>query len=314
MISVKDLTKNYGELCALDHVEFKIHSGEVLGLLGPNGAGKTTFMRILTCYLNPTGGTIEIKDMNVFDNQREIKSIMGYLPENAPLYPDLLVFDYLNYVADTRGLSRSEKKARIDYLARICGIREVMHQAIGELSKGYKQRVGIAQAMMGDPEILVLDEPTSGLDPNQIADIREIIREIGREKTVIFSTHILSEAEATCDRVLIINKGRIVADGNINEIKESAGRDSQIFLTLQNARSSDVESLLGKIPGVKEIQPGEEKREGRVGFVLTCNPDQDPRAQVYHAIKSREWDLVEFYQKSKSLENIFRELTKENSQ
>jgi len=314
MIEVTNLTKYYGDLCALDHIDFKIHKGEVLGLLGPNGAGKTTCMRILTCYLNPSEGDITVKGTKVTENPRSIKQIMGYLPENAPLYPEMLVYDYLNYVADTRGLSRNVKENRIRELSGMCGIREVMHQSIGELSKGYKQRVGLAQAMMGDPEILVLDEPTSGLDPNQIVEIREIIREIGRKKTVILSTHILSEAEATCDRVVIIHRGRIVADGNMAELKENAGRDTRIELILENAREKDVREKLSKIPGISGIEPGASTEEKGIHLSLSVHPGKDVRGSVYQVVKDSDWGLLEFHRHSKSLENIFRELTKENVQ
>lgn len=314
MIEVTNLTKYYGDLCALDHIDFKIHKGEVLGLLGPNGAGKTTCMRILTCYLNPSEGDITVKGTKVTENPRSIKQIMGYLPENAPLYPEMLVYDYLNYVADTRGLSRDVKENRIRELSGMCGIREVMHQSIGELSKGYKQRVGLAQAMMGDPEILVLDEPTSGLDPNQIVEIREIIREIGRKKTVILSTHILSEAEATCDRVVIIHRGRIVADGNMAELKENAGQDTRIELILENAREKDVREKLSKIPGISGIEPGASTEEKGIHLSLSVHPGKDVRGSVYQAVKDSDWGLLEFHRHSKSLENIFRELTKENVQ
>lgn len=314
MIEVKGLTKYYGNLCALDSINFKIHKGEVLGLLGPNGAGKTTCMRILTCYLNPSSGNIAVKGMNVTDHPRAIKQIMGYLPENAPLYPEMLAFDYLAYIADTRGLKREDRETRINHLSRICGINEVMHQPIGELSKGYKQRVGLAQAMMGDPEILVLDEPTSGLDPNQIAEIREIIREIGREKTVILSTHILSEAEATCDRVVIIHQGRIVADGNIGELKENAGRDTRILVTLADADEEKVRAVFEKVPGVMGIEVDGHATEPALHLTLSVQSGMDIRGEVYRAIKAEDWLLLEFRRQSKSLEHIFRELTKENAQ
>ncbi|HDP95589.1 MAG TPA: ATP-binding cassette domain-containing protein [Candidatus Aminicenantes bacterium] len=314
MIEVMDLTKYYGNLCALDRINFQIHKGEVLGMLGPNGAGKTTCMRILTCYLNPTSGNITVKGMNVTENPRSIKQIMGYLPENAPLYPEMLVFDYLEYVADSRRLDREAKQSRIDFLSHICGIREVMHQPIGELSKGYKQRVGLAQAMMGDPEILVLDEPTSGLDPNQIVEIREIIREIGREKTVILSTHILSEAEATCDRAVIIHQGRIVADGDITALKESAGRDTRIVVTLAKAEAGKARSVLKKVPGVMGIDTESHPGDSVIHLSLAVEPGKDIRVPVYHAIKAEDWDLLELQRQSKSLEHIFRELTKENVQ
>jgi len=226
MIKVKDLTKYYGDLCAVDHVNFEINNGEILGLLGPNGAGKTTIYRILTGYLRPTSGTIEVKKFNIHDHMLEIKRSIGYLPEAAPIYHDMLVFDYLDYIAEIRGVEKSKKMDHLHYLADLCSLNEVMHYTIDELSKGYRQRVGIAHALMGDPEILVLDEPTAGLDPNQIADTREIIRRIGKEKTIVFSTHVLSEAEATCDRVVVINFGKIVADDTVDGLYKAYGETS----------------------------------------------------------------------------------------
>ncbi|MFC2166387.1 ABC transporter ATP-binding protein [Acidobacteriota bacterium] len=234
MIKIKNLTKYYGDLKAVDSVSFDIQKGEILGLLGPNGAGKTTIYRILTGYLSPTSGSINVKDFNIHDNLIEIKKLIGYLPEAAPIYQDMLVFDYLNYVADIRGVAQETKMAHLRDLADLCSLNEVMHFSINELSKGYRQRVGIAHALMGDPEILVLDEPTSGLDPNQIVETRDIIRRIGKEKTIVFSTHILSEAEATCDRVVIINRGKIVADDTVEGLRESQKLQSfeKIFLEL----------------------------------------------------------------------------------
>jgi ABC-2 type transport system ATP-binding protein len=234
MINVEHLTKYYGDLCAVDDVSFEINKGEILGLLGPNGAGKTTIYRILTGYLTPTSGTIKVKDYNIIDHFLEIKGLIGYLPENAPIYHDMLVFDYLNFVADIRGVAKDKKLTHIKELADLCNLNEVMHKTVEELSKGYRQRVGIAHALMGDPEILVLDEPTSGLDPNQIAETRDIIKRIGKQKTIVFSTHILSEAEATCDRMVIINQGKIVANDKLSDLKKSLKEDSfeNIFRTL----------------------------------------------------------------------------------
>ncbi len=220
MIKIENLTKYYGEFCAVDGISFEIKKGEILGFLGPNGAGKTTTYRILTGYLQATSGTIKVKDYDIHDHPLEIKKLIGYLPESAPIYHEMLVYDYLNYVADIRGVPAEEKLSHIKELAELCSLNEVMHKTINELSKGYRQRVGIAHALMGDPEILVLDEPTSGLDPNQIAETRDIIKRIGKEKTIIFSTHILSEAEATCDRVVIIDKGRLAADYTIDELNK----------------------------------------------------------------------------------------------
>jgi ABC-2 type transport system ATP-binding protein len=221
MIKIESLTKYYGDLCAVDHVSFEINKGEILGLLGPNGAGKTTIYRILTGYLRPTSGTIKVKDFDIYDHQLEIKKLIGYLPEAAPIYHEMLVYDYLDFVADIRSVKSNDKLAHLRDLADLCSLNEVMHMTINELSKGYRQRVGIAHALMGDPEILVLDEPTAGLDPNQIVETREIIRRIGKEKTIVFSTHILSEAEATCDRVVVIDKGKIVADDTLGGLRKS---------------------------------------------------------------------------------------------
>lgn len=226
MIAIQDLTKYYGDLCAVDHVSFDIHKGEILGLLGPNGAGKTTIYRILTGYLRLTSGDIRVKDFHINENLAEIKKLIGYLPEAAPLYQDMLVYEYLDFVADVRGVASNRKVAHIRDLADLCSLNQVMHMTINELSKGYRQRVGIAHALMGDPEILVLDEPTSGLDPNQIVETRDIIRRIGKEKTIIFSTHILSEAEATCDRIVIVNQGRKVADDTLDNLRKELKEQS----------------------------------------------------------------------------------------
>ena len=220
MIAIQSLTKYYGDLCAVDHVNFEIHKGEVLALLGPNGAGKTTLYRILTGYLLPTSGDIQVKDFKISEHGTEIKKLIGYLPEAAPIYHEMLVYDYLDFVADVRGVEKNRKIPHIRELADLCSLSDVMHKTINELSKGYRQRVGIAHALMGDPEILVLDEPTSGLDPNQIVETRDILRRIGKEKTIVFSTHILSEAEATCDRVVIIDQGKIVADDSVEGLKK----------------------------------------------------------------------------------------------
>jgi len=220
MIKFENLTRYYGDVCAVDHVSFEVKKGEILGFLGPNGAGKTTTYRILTGYLQATSGTIKVKDYDIHEDQLEIKKLIGYLPESAPIYHDMLVYDYLNYIADIRGVAEAGKLPHIKKLADLCSLNEVMHKTVSQLSKGYRQRVGIAHALMGNPEILVLDEPTVGLDPNQIVDTREIIKRIGKEKTIIFSTHILSEAKATCDRFVIINKGKLAADLTIDQLKD----------------------------------------------------------------------------------------------
>ena len=311
MIKVKNLTKYYSNLCAVDQISLDIQQGEILGLLGPNGAGKTTTLRMLTGFLQPSAGSIHVKNYSIDEHPLEVKRILGYLPESAPLYHDMLVYDYLNYVADIRGVDKDQKIKRIRKLADLCGINEVMHQPINELSKGYKQRVGLAHAMMNDPEILVLDEPTSGLDPNQIVEIRQIIKQIGKEKTIILSTHILSEAEATCDRVVIINRGKIVADGSTESLKEFAVDKKNIHLSLKNASFKSVQSVLSAIDGITGVSRVEET-DSQLDVRLGCRSSIDPRAVIYENIKQTDWVLLEFYQKTQTLENIFRELTRES--
>jgi ABC-2 type transport system ATP-binding protein len=311
MIEITELTKFYGDLCALDHIRLSIRKGEILGLLGPNGAGKTTLLRILTGYLAPTNGGVTAMGFSIDENPLEIKKFIGYLPEEAPLYKDMLVYDYLNYIAAVRGITGDKKNRRIRELAEICGLAEVMHRSIHELSKGYKQRVGLAHAMMSDPEILILDEPTSGLDPNQIVEIRDIIKVIGVEKTVVLSTHILSEVEATCDRVVIINQGKIVADGSTAELKQSSEAEYALNLILRGAKHEDAKELLSPIEGVSEVREIG-TANGDLSLRLICGTANDIRDEVYGRIKQKDWVLLEFTQETKSLEKIFRELTKEN--
>jgi ABC-2 type transport system ATP-binding protein len=295
----------------VDQISLDIKRGEILGLLGPNGAGKTTTLRMLTGFLQPTDGAIQIKDYNIGEHPLEIKKILGYLPESAPLYHEMLVFDYLNYVANIRGIDKNRKLNQIRKLAELCGINEVMHQPIGELSKGYKQRVGLAHAMMNDPEILILDEPTSGLDPNQIVEIRQIIKQIGKEKTIILSTHILSEAEATCDRIVIINRGKIVADGHTESLKASSSDLKYIHLSLQNANLISVESTLSAIADVTGITCVNQT-DNQIEIKLSCRSTADPRAEIYQKIKQTDWVLLDFHQKTRTLETIFRDLTVES--
>ncbi len=268
-------------------------------------------MRVLTCFLKPTSGDIKVKNFNIREHPVEIKSLIGYLPESAPLYPDMLVYDYLGFVADVRQIEKAEQNSRIKSLSEMCGINEVMHRPISELSKGYKQRVGLAHAMMNDPEILVLDEPTSGLDPNQIVEIRDIIKRIGREKTVILSTHILSEAEATCDRIVIINKGRIVADGTTAELKREAGSDYILQVSLQYSEFEDIKKNLQTVPEVNDVILTNSK-DGIIDFHIACSGEKDVRPDVYEIIKNNNWPLLEFYRETRTLETTFRELTKEN--
>lgn len=310
MIQVENLTKYFGDLCAVDGISLDIQKGEILGLLGPNGAGKTTTLRMLTGFLRPTSGTIRVKDLSIAQNPLQIRKLLGYLPESAPLYHDMLVYDYLDYVADIRELEKDKKSSRIRFMADLCGLNGVMHQPIGELSKGYKQRVGLAHAMMSDPEILIFDEPTSGLDPNQIVEIRQIIKQIGKEKTIVLSTHILSEAEATCDRVVIINQGKIVADGTMENLKQTASGESLIHLTLQNAEMEAVQRELGPLDGIVGIASGGGDEE-ILHLKLSCRSSPDLRPRIYEKIKETDWVLLEFYQETQSLEKVFQKLTQE---
>ena len=311
MISVENLSKNYGYLCAVDSINFQIEKGEIVGLLGPNGAGKTTTLRMLTGYLRPSEGSVLVKDFAINENPLEIKEMMGYLPESAPLYREMLVYEYLNYVAKIRKIPADDILPRLRYLADICGLNEVMHRAIGELSKGFKQRVGLAHAMMSDPEILVLDEPTSGLDPNQIVEIREIIRQIGKEKTIILSTHILSEVEATCDRVIIINKGKIVADENTEILTQSARGGFTVRISLLDVEFEAVRDLFSELPEVENVSLVN-REERSLTVEIFSGSSQDIRPSLFAAIKQQDWVLLEFFQKTRTLESIFRELTKEN--
>jgi len=311
MIHVENLTKYYDGLCAVDRINLDIQKGEILGLLGPNGAGKTTTLRMLTGYFMPTSGSIRIKDYSIYEDVVEIKKLIGYLPESAPLYHNMLVYDYLDYIAKVSGFEKDEKNARIRYLADVCGLNGIMHNTINELSRGFKQRVGIAHAMMSDPEILILDEPTSGLDPNQIVEIRDIIRQIGQEKTVILSTHILSEVEAVCDRVVIINKGKIIVDDRTDNLKQSVGKEHLINLSLLNADFMSVKAQLDSIDGIVGIEQLNDEKDGKLNIRLISKSDTDLRKDVYQAIKQTDWVMVEFYQETKTLEAIFRELTKE---
>lgn len=307
MIDVRNLTKFYAAFQALNNVSFQVGKGEILGLLGPNGAGKSTTMRIITCYLPPTSGLVTIKGLDIREKPVEAKRLVGYLPEFAPFYPDMLVLDYLKYVAAIRDLPRKQREQRIEEMVELCGLFGMMHRPFRELSRGYKQRVGIAHALMSDPEVLILDEPTSGLDPNQIVEIRSIIKEIGKKKTIIFSTHILAEAEATCDRIVIIDKGHIVADGTTASITSSRKEQYRFQLSLTDANFAEAKSVLGEIEGVEEIVQVAGDAEDEIRIQLRCS--RDNRREISGRMNKRNWSVVEFVRERDSLENTFRELT-----
>jgi ABC-2 type transport system ATP-binding protein len=305
MINVAGISKNFGDVRAVDNVTFSVNDGEITGLLGPNGAGKTTTLRMLTCYLKPDSGEITVGNLKTDESPREVKQLIGYLPESAPLYSDMLVYDYLNYVSDIRGV---EDKKRIREMGDLCGINDVMHKNIGELSKGYKQRVGLAYSMIHDPDILVLDEPTSGLDPNQIIEIRNLIKEIGKKKTVILSTHILSEVEATCDRIIIINKGNIVADDKKDNLQ--AGRSGNNSLAIK-VTGTDFATLSGELTGISGVNRVDQRPDDRfTSAAIVYSGENDIRPDVFRLVSSREWIMYEMKQEHRSLENVFRELTR----
>ena len=315
MIDVQNLTKHYDDFCAVDHISLTIQPGEILGLLGPNGAGKTTTLRMLTGFFKPSSGSITVDNLQMGPDTLKIKSMIGYLPESAPLYHNMLVYDYLSYVAKIKGLHTSEKReARLRELVELCGLAAIMGKPIANLSKGLKQRVGIAHAMMTDPKILILDEPTSGLDPNQIAEIRDIIRSIGKEKTIIFSTHILSEAEATCDRIAIINKGQVVANDTTVRLKENATQASFIRLSLSGPTQDQAMALLKTIDDTLTIKQIPPREQDMVSFEIrnTNNTSHsDISSRIYLKIKETDWIMTELAKESQALEKIFQELTRE---
>lgn len=314
MIEVRNLTKNYDDFCAVDNIDFKVENGEILGLLGPNGAGKTTTLRMLTGFFEPSSGNIEIKDFKIPKDTLEIKKLIGYLPESAPLYHNMLVFDYLVYVAKIKGIGKDKIADRINEMSSLCGLSEIMHKPVSELSKGLNQRVGLAHAMISDPEILILDEPTSGLDPNQIVEIRRIIKKIGKEKTIILSTHILSEAEATCDRILIIDKGKIVADDTSENLKKSAKSESHITLSLKEADATKAIELLKSIDNSMIVNSEESADKDAISFQIKTSGLENPMKKIYLKIKETDWIISEFKKETQSLENIFHKLTTEGQQ
>lgn len=304
-ILVENLTKNYGVQKAVNDISFEIGTGEVVGFLGPNGAGKSTTMRMITCFMAPTYGDIIVEGASVLLDSESVKKKIGYLPENNPLYLDMPVVDYLRFSAEVQGVRRRIIPLRIAEMIEQCGLGAEKHKDIGELSKGYRQRVGLAQAMIHDPEVLVLDEPTSGLDPNQIVEIRKLIKKLGKEKTVILSSHILSEVEATCDRILIINKGRIVADGTADSLRRQAMGQELLTVQVEADEGNVQKALLGLTP-VEKVHA----IEGKAGcFSVQSKPDASSRREIFDLCVQRGWYLLEMTGIETRLEDVFRNLT-----
>ncbi|MBI4812734.1 ATP-binding cassette domain-containing protein [Candidatus Falkowbacteria bacterium] len=309
MIEVKNFTKKFGMNVALDNISFSVKKGEILGFLGPNGAGKTTTMKIITSFWLPTEGSAEVSGLDTIKDSLETRKKIGYLPETVPLYEDMKVYEYLKFVAQIRGLKKEEIQKRINEASEACGLRGVMRKTIDELSKGYRQRVGLAQAIIHNPEVLILDEPTTGLDPNQIIEIRELIKKIGREKTVIFSTHILSEASAVCDRVIIINKGRIVGEGTPSELMSRAGGKELIYVKIKGNKD-EVLKKLGEMENVAKAEIKDKEADDIYGYELEPKAGVDLREYLSLTVMNAGWNILEFNKKSASLEDVFRELTK----
>ena len=312
IITIDKVDKYYGDFQALKGISFEIKSGEIVGILGPNGAGKSTTLRILTCYFNPTSGDAIIDGKSILDEENNVKKIIGYLPESAPLYNDMCVFDYLVYMADIQELERSKLNERLHYVVNVCGLKEVISKPIGELSKGYKQRVGLAGAIIHDPKILILDEPTNGLDPNQIVEIRELIKELGKEKTVLVSTHILSEVEATCSRAIIINKGNIIADDTPENLSLNFGNnDKSSTIKISIKTNDNIESVKEKLLSVSDIYKVEiEDNFNNIKELTIYSNSEEPRDEIYRFIKSTDWIIYEMTRVKENLETVFHTLTK----
>jgi ABC-2 type transport system ATP-binding protein len=308
MISAHNLCKHYGPIKAVDDITFEVKQGEILGFLGPNGAGKTTTLKIITCFMLPTSGNVTIGDLNIYEDSLEIRKKIGYLPENAPLYPDMEVREYLDFVIKVRRIPPERRKAELTRVVEICGLAEILRRPIGQLSKGFRQRAGLAQAMIHEPEILILDEPTSGLDPNQIVEIRNLIKKLGKEKTVILSTHTLSEVQATCQRVVIIDKGKIVADSPTEQLKKSYGEKEQIYLELR-ADNDDIEKKIKELQGVTGVKAAGGSPGSTWAGNVEAKEGDDVRAALFQLAVKEGWTLLEMRRDVISLEDVFRQLT-----
>ncbi|MDQ7006898.1 MAG: ATP-binding cassette domain-containing protein [Acidobacteriota bacterium] len=305
MIEIDGLRKLYGQFEALRGISFTVYRGEVVGFLGPNGAGKSTTMKVMTGLVPPTAGTARVAGHDVLDDPIEVRRAIGFLPEHPPLYPEMIVRDYLSFTAEIRGIPRRRRQAAVDAAIELCGLQEVHRRLVGNLSKGYRQRTGLAQAVIHEPRILILDEPTVGLDPTQVVEIRGIIRDIGRERTVILSSHILPEVQATCERVVIINRGRLVADGRMDEILATGG-EKRVLVRLR--RPPDDGKAIEALDGVESV---EDQGEGL--FRLELEAGAERREAVVAALAASGWGLYEVRSETTSLEEVFRDVVLEEA-
>ncbi|MDE0014562.1 MAG: ATP-binding cassette domain-containing protein [Candidatus Poribacteria bacterium] len=318
MIEVQNITKNYGPFQALKDISFQVDKGQIVGFLGPNGAGKTTTMRILTCFMPASRGRVTIAGYDVFKESREVRKRIGYLPENVPLYPEMTVTKYLKYMAKIRSVPRGSIKAQLDNAIEACGLTERRHQIIGQLSRGFRQRVGLAQALIHEPDVLILDEPTSGLDPRQIVEIRELIKALGKERTILFSTHILPEASMTCERLIIISRGEITGDVQLEEGRAVSKQNNTesvpvttltLSLEIAGAPADDILTLLTDIPDVIRVEQTGTNTADTATFHLHYTPTTDIRAEVAETVVGRGWRLLEMHTTEVSLEELFLSLT-----
>lgn len=301
-VQVKHLTKQFNGQVAVNNVSFEAKQNEILGFLGPNGAGKSTTMKIITCFLPPSEGTVTVNGMDVTVDPREVKKITGYLPENNPLYLDMYVHEYLRFIAKVNGIAGVRGKERVNEMIDICGLKKEQNKLIGSLSKGFRQRVGLAQTLIHDPEILILDEPTTGLDPNQISEVRNLIKDISREKTVILSTHIMQEVQALCDKVVIINEGEIVADGSLEELQHQRSERQRLKIRLSGSIPIKELMEIEEVDNVKEIGDSD-------ALLVTSKPGADVRPPLNKFVIKKEINLLELSVVEDTLEDIFRQLT-----
>ncbi len=318
LVEARALHKRYGSTHAVRGVSFQVSRGEIVGFLGPNGAGKSTTMKMLTGFLRPSAGDAVIGGIQVHDDPCGARRMMGYLPENAPLYDDMMVIELLEFVAQLRDVPANLRRKRILEACARCGLLSVLGKDIGQLSKGYRQRVGLAQALLHDPDLLILDEPTSGLDPNQIIEIRQLIRDLGRDKTVILSTHILPEVQATCSRIIIINDGKLVADDKPEALTSSnAGSVVRVVFKRRSGRAVDrdqVRRLLTHLPGVLEVDWHDDESEQSIGFIIRAASTFDPREAIFNTAVSNNYTILELHRERVSLEDTFRRLTRGTSE
>jgi len=309
MIEVKNLSKTFGAIQAVDDVSFAIERGEIVGFLGPNGAGKSTTMKILTGFIPQSDGTVTVDGTDIGEDSLAVRKRIGYLPESNALYTDMLVYDYLEYVATIRGVPRKERHSRIATVANLCGLADRVGQQIGTLSKGYRQRVGLAQALIHDPDILILDEPTSGLDPNQIVEIRNLIKQLGENRTIILSTHNLPEVMATCNRMLIIHNGALVADGTPADLQAREEGTQRVKVVLAGSDPDECSAALGALEGADKVTTAMTAEPDAVAFEVQGTREANLRPAIYQLAVDKGWKLVELHRQVLDLEGIFRKLT-----